>query len=131
MFVYDRDIICLPKQYTSDSLIRLPRKKEDRQFLVSNRLIGKIQLRSDMKEKEIFKEIRSVFRTPMGFDNQFQFRILQSTGGETKGLMVPGLSESYKWTASAVAGRNAKVPIYILAEDQLEVCVHNMELPAI
>ena len=76
MFVYDRDIICLPKQYTSDGLIRLPRKKEDRQFLVSNRLIGKIQLRSDMKEKEIFKEIRSVFRTPMGFDNQFQFRIL-------------------------------------------------------
>ena len=44
--------------------------------------------------------------------------------------MVPVLSESYKWTASAVAGRNAKVPIYILAEDQLEVCVHNMELPA-
>ncbi len=68
VFVYDRDIVCLPKDYaTSDGLIELLRKKEDRQFLVTNKLIGKIQLRSEMKEKEIFKEIRSVFRTPMGF----------------------------------------------------------------
>ncbi len=127
MIVYDRDIVCLPKEYTtSDGLIRLPRKKEDRQFLVTNKLIGKIQLKSDMKEKEIFKEIRSVFRTPMGFDDEFEFIILQSTGGETKGLMVPELSDSYRWTAGAVAGRNTKVPVYILAQDRLEVCVHKI-----
>ena len=35
--------------------------------------------------------------------------------------MVPELSSSYRWTVGAVAGRNAKVPIYILAEDELEV----------
>ncbi len=128
-FVYDRDIVCLPKDYaTSDGLIGLPRKKEDRQFLVTNKLIGKIQLRSEMKEKEIFKEIRSVFRTPMGFDDAFEFTILQPTGGDTKALMVPELSDSYKWTAGAVAGKNAKVPIYVLAKDRLEVCVYGIYL---
>ena len=29
---------------------------------------------------------------------------------------------SYRWTASTVAGRNSKTPIYILAEDPLLVC---------
>ncbi len=121
--MYDRDIVCLPKTYTtSDGLIRLPRKKEERQFLVANKLMGKVQLRSDMKEREIFAEIRSVFRIPMGYDDEFGFTILQPTGGETKCLMVPELSDSYRWTAGAVAGRNAKVPIYLLAQDQLEVC---------
>jgi len=77
--------------------------------------------------EEILKEIRSVFRTPMGFDNEFQFIILQSTGGETKGLMVPELSASYRWMAAAVAG-NAKVPIYVLAQDRLEVfCVFKIK----
>lgn len=82
-----------------------------------------------MSEEEIFKEIRSVFRTPMGFDDEFQFIILQSTGGETKELMVPELSASYRWTAAAVAGRNAKVPIYVLAQDRLEVfCVFKIKI---
>ena len=35
--------------------------------------------------------------------------------------MIPELSSSYKWTAASVAGRNAKTPIYIVAEDELEV----------
>lgn len=38
-------------------LIRIPKKKEDRQFLVANKLVGKTQLRSDMKEREIMNEI--------------------------------------------------------------------------
>lgn len=81
-----------------------------------------------MKQREIFDEIRSVFRSPMGFDEEFEFTILQSAGGEAKGLMVPELSDSYKWTAGAVAGRNAKVPIYILAQDQLQVCAPKFKL---
>ena len=36
--------------------------------------------------------------------------------------MAPKVSESYRWTAGAVAGRNSKTPIYILAEDDLQVC---------
>ena len=35
--------------------------------------------------------------------------------------MIPELSHSYRWTASAVAGRNAKTPIYIIADEPLEV----------
>ena len=66
---------------------------------------------------------RSVFRGPMDGDELFQFRILQSSGGDSRRLMIPVLSSSYKWTSHAVAGRNAKVPIYILAEDRLEVIV--------
>lgn len=54
----------------------------------------------------------------MGHYDEFEFIVLQSTGGES---MIPELSESYKWTAGAVAGRNPKVPIYILAQDQLQV----------
>lgn len=89
--------------------------------MVANKLIGKVQLKSHMTEKEIFQEIRSVFRTPMGYDSRFCFTVLQTSGGDSKCLMVPELSRSYKWTASAIAGRNAKVPIYILAEDELQV----------
>ena len=73
-----------------------------------------------MDEEDVFDEIRSVFKSPM----QFRFTILQTSGGDSKSLMVPELSSSYKWTAAAIAGKNAKVPIYILAEDELLVgCV--------
>ena len=101
--------------------IRIPRNKKDREYLVANKLVGKIQLQSDMSEAQIFNEIRSVFRSPMGCDDEFSFTILQQSGGGSKLLMVPELSSSYKWTAGAVAGINSKVPIYILAEDRLMV----------
>ena len=64
----------------------------------------------------------SVFSTPMGGDDQFLFKILQSSGGDSCNLMVPEMSLSYRWTATTVAGRNAKTPIYTLAEDPLLVC---------
>ena len=67
------------------------------------------------------REITSVFKEPMGEDSLFNFKILQSTGGNSKRLMIPSVSPGYKWTASAVAGKNAKVPIYILAKDRLKV----------
>ena len=74
-----------------------------------------------MSEREIFREITSVFKVPMGNDSLFYFKILQTTGGRSKSLTMPAVSPTFKWTASAVAGRNAKTPIYILAKDELKV----------
>ena len=91
---------------------------------MANKLLGKIQLQSDMSEAQIFNEIRSVFQSPMGCNDEFSFTILQQSGGGSKFLMVPGLSSSYKWTVGAIAGRNSKVPIYILADDRLMVIVY-------
>ena len=76
-------------------------------------LVGRICLTSDMSEDDIFKEIRSVFRGPMEDNEYFKFNILQSTGGSSKTLVVPALSSSYEWTASAVAPKHVKTPIYI------------------
>ena len=77
-----------------------------------------------MDEADIFEEIRSVFRVPMYDDNRFEFQILQSSGGDSRNLVIPELSSSYKWTAAAIAGRNAKAPIYILAVDELMVSIY-------
>ena len=122
MFTYDRDIICFPKSFTSDdNLIKIPRKQEVRDFLASNNLTGKIRLTSAMTEEEIMSEIRSVFEGPMMYDTKFRFRILQPSGGSSKSLTIPVQSSSYKWTVSSIAGKNTKVPIYILAEESLQV----------
>ena len=123
VYTYDRDIICLPKSnsYTLDGLIKIPRKKSVRDYLASNRLIGKIRLHSEMGESAIMKEIRSVFREPMNDSCDFPFKLLQMSGGGSKTLSEPVVSSTYKWTASAVAGRNSKVPIYILASRDLKV----------
>ena len=85
-------------------------------------LSGRIRLTSDMTEDEIFSEIHSVFRVPMANNDQFTFDVLQSTGGQNKTLVVPALSSSYKWTASALASKNVKTSIYILAREPLKVC---------
>ena len=75
-----------------------------------------------MDEEEIFKEMRSVLRAPMGGDTLFEFKVLQPAGGTSKSLAVPSLSSSFEWTASGICGKNSKVPIYILAVDELQVC---------
>ena len=122
MYTYDRDIICLPHYHSNeDGLVKIPRKKSVRDYLASNRLIGKIRLNSAMSEEDIMKEIRSVFKEPMGFSADFSFKILQLSGCGSKSLIVPVVSSSFKWTASVVAGRNCKVPVYILADDDLNV----------
>ena len=74
-----------------------------------------------MSEREIFQEIRSVFNVPMGDDPDFELKLLQIAGGSCKSLSIPVVSSSFKWTASSVAGRNAKTLIYILAGDVLKV----------
>ncbi len=122
LYTYERDIVCIPHSFLQHGdIVEIPRKKHIRHFLAVNKLVGKIQLNSNMDESEIFNEVRSVFRVPMGYCDNFKFKILQSSGGDSRSLIFPELSHSYRWTASAVAGRNAKTPIYILAEDELQV----------
>lgn len=122
VYNYDRDIICLPMDYVQEEgTIKIPRNSAIRDYLARNGLIGKIRLSSTMKENEIFDEIRSVFKEPMKNNEDFAFTLLQQTGGASKSLIVPAVSSSFKWTASVVAGKNAKVPIYIAAREELDV----------
>lgn len=119
---YERDIICLPRSFVKQgNLIDIPRKRSVRQALAINKLVGKIQLDSAMSQADIFHEVRSVFRTPMRGDNFFRFKVLQSSGGDSRNLVIPEVSKSYRWTASAFAGKNAKTPVYIMAMDDLNV----------
>jgi len=105
------EILCVypSSSFSEGGQIRIPRSKRDRDFLVANKLVGKIQLWSDMDKGKIFNEIWSVFRTPMGYHDEFAFTILQQSGGGSKFLMIPELSSLYKWTAYAVVGRNANL----------------------
>ena len=120
-FIYERDIICLPNSFNKDGYITIPRSKPIREMLARSGLMGKIHLTSSMSESEIMDEIQSVFEKPMKCNPNFAFKILQPTSGSSKGLSIPSLSSSFKWTASAIAGKSNKVTIYILAEDELQV----------
>lgn len=101
--------------------LKIPRNPRTREYLGKNNLIGKIRLTSSVSEDNIFREICSVFSGPMNDQSLFDFKILQPAGGTSKSLTIPSLSSSYKWTASAVCGKSSKVPIYILAVDDLKV----------
>ena len=57
----------------------------------------------------------------MNGDSGCLFKILQPSGGDSRSLVIPKLWYSYWWTASAVAGQNAKTTIYIIADEPLEV----------
>ena len=117
---YDRDIVCLTKDFASkNGTIKIPRSTASLEYLCRNGLKGKIRLMSSMSEDEIMDEIRSVFRRPFS-DQKFSFSILQPGGGKFKSLVIPSLSSSYVWTASAVAG-NSKSPIYMLAHSDVDV----------
>ena len=104
-------------------MIKIPRSKASREFLARNGLIGKISLKSSMTEDELMSEIRSVFYSQMDKDKFFQFSILQPSGGGSKTLSVPSVSSSFKWSASSIAGKNSRGPVYILAQEDLMVRV--------
>ena len=115
----------LPRCYKSKmsgNCLPIPRGSGSRQYLARHGLLGKITLTSEMTKVEIFKEISSVFAESFGGRDDFKFSILQSTGGFCKSLTIPRISCQYKWSASSVAGKNSKVPIYILAQEALKVC---------
>lgn len=89
----------------------------------------KDRLSSEMSEYQIKAEIRSVFKVAMEDNPCFEFEILQIAGGSSKSLIVPATSASFQWSASAVAGRNAKTPIYVLALNNIKVqYIHCMAL---
>ena len=114
-------MILLPNSFKDER--GLTRGKASQESLAANGLVGRICLSTDMTELQIFDEIRSIFRSPMNEDMEFSIRILRMSGGGSKTLTIPVVSSTYKWTASAVAGKNAKCPIYILADDPLKVCL--------
>ena len=60
----------------------------------------------------------------MNNDEDFPVKILQTSGGSSKTLTIPVISSSYRWTAGSVAGKNAKCPIYVLAEENLKVAIY-------
>ena len=120
---YDRDIVCLTKRFTRENgTIKIPRSSDSLEYLCRHGLKGKIRLESTMSEEEIMDEIRSVFKLPFK-DQEFSFDILQHGGGKFKSLVVPSLSSSFSWTASAVAG-SSKSPIYILTRNSIDVSMH-------
>ena len=115
---WDRDIMCIPLEYARGSDVTIPRGKLRAEF-ASKGLAVKIRLNSEMSENEIFAEIRSAFSVVMGNDEDFQFQILQSAGGGTKSLVVPGWSTSFLWTAKQVVATAGRGAIYILAKQEL------------
>ena len=120
MYTYDREIVCFPHAFVSaKGLVKIHRKQSTRDYLLMNKLVGNVRLRSDMTKDELMSEIRSVFSIPMRLDSLFQFKILKTCGGGNRSLSICQTSTSYKWTASTIAGKNSKCPIYILAEDDL------------
>ena len=96
--------------------IPIPR---DRERLSRSGLIGRISLNSSMTQEEIFAEVRNVFRGPMNGSTTFPFEVLQPTGGSSKSLTVPALSDTYEWSATSIVPKNAKSPIYVRAKEAL------------
>ena len=90
--------MCIPSKYAEGKEVGIPRAKT-RAKLAPLGLAGKIRLKSDMSDHEILMEIRSVFSSAMGYNENFQFEFLQSAGGGTKSLVVPSRSASFAWTA--------------------------------
>ena len=115
----------LPK--SSESSFAFPRGKF-RTKLGSKGLIGKIRLNSSMSVREVEDEICSVFRVPMGDNDDFSFKYLQSTGVGTRTLTIPSVSV---WTAQQVAKLgNSKQAIYILANDELACSLESEMCPS-
>ena len=116
--------IMQPRNFSTvnDLHYMVPQGNKSRQYLPRHGLLGKITLASDMTEVQIFKEVSSVFNDSFGSRENFRFLILQPTGEFSKSLTILRISSQYKWSASSVAGKNAKVPIYILAQEPLKVC---------
>ena len=110
--------MCIPLDYATGNEVVIPRGKV-RAKLASMGLAGKIRLNSEMSEKEIFAEIRSVFSVAMGNDENFPFEILQSAGGGSKSLVIPCRSTSFVWTGKQVIAAAGRGHIYIVAKEEL------------
>ena len=116
---WDRDILCIPNGgRRSGGGISFPRGRY-RAYLARSGLIGKLHLSSEMTDKDVEDEIRTIFKGPMQNNRSFPFVYLQSTGGGSKTLTIPSQSSSFKWTPQQVARSSQSGTIYILAQDDL------------
>ena len=114
-------VSCTPKPPLSVGLrIRIPRG-EVRESLSANSLLGKITLHSNMTQQDIFDDIRDIFQKPMKNKKDFDFTVLQPTGGGSKTLTIPCHSRSFEWSATSIVSKNTKTPIYLLANEDIEV----------
>ena len=78
---WDRDIICLTKEYKKGENFFLYPRGKCRARLGRLGLVGKVHLTSVMTVDEVRMEIRSVFEHSMGGNHSFLFTYLQTTGG--------------------------------------------------
>ena len=122
--IYERDIVLLPSHFAKEESgkkrIRIPRG-EVREYLSANNLLGKITLHSNMTQQDIFDDIRDIFQKPMKNKKDFDFTVLQPTGGGSKTLTIPCHSRSFEWSATSIVSKNTKTPIYLLANEDIEV----------
>lgn len=75
-------------------------------------------MESDWTDEEVKEEIRSTFNNATGGES-FSFKFLQITGTGKKSLMIPMVSNSYKWTPKEVADCADKL-VYIIMEKVLK-----------
>ena len=116
---WDRDILCiLNGGRRSGGGISFPRGRY-RAYLAKSGLIGKLHLSSEMTDKDVEDEIRTIFKGPMQNNPSFPFVYLQSTGGGSKTLTIPSQSASFRWTPQQVARSSQSGTIFILAQDDL------------
>jgi len=105
-FKYVRDILCLPKEWCSNSPIPGGEKK----FLTENGLLGKIEFHSATTEQEIMTEMYKVFVRPMGLsssnienDKTFNFTFLKWAGAGSCTLCKSSVASSFQWNGKHVS----------------------------
>ena len=74
-----------------------------------------------MTQQDFFDDIRDIFQKPMKNKKDFDFTVLQQTGGGSKTLTIPCHSRSFEWSATSIVSKNTKTPIYLLANEDIEV----------
>ena len=74
-----------------------------------------------MTQQEILDDIRETFQKPMRRKADFDFKVLQPTGGGSKTLTVPCHSKNFEWSASSIVSKITKTPIYLLANEDIKV----------
>ena len=119
MKTWNKDIICLPKDYhPNNQKIPISRGAKRGEIAMAG-LIGKISLSSTMSEEDIREEICAIFAVVFGGDDKFPFRFLQTVGGGTRYLNMPCQTSNLKWTAQDLISSAGKGAIYILAEKDI------------
>ena len=89
-----------------------------------NKLTGKIHLASHMSEGEIFRKSDLFLNALWLAISSSCSRYCRHAVVVAKPSSAQVISSCSKWTVGPIAGRNAKVAVYILVEDDLVVRMH-------